>query len=35
MTPQAIVFLSSAWGVIIVCVGYCFYRLLTSDRKLG
>ena len=33
MTGQAIVFMVVVWGVIIVNTGYCFYKLLTSERQ--
>ena len=33
MTGQAIVFMVVVWGVIIVNTGYCFYKLLNSERQ--
>lgn len=27
--------LACAWTVILANAGYCFYRLLTSERTLG
>jgi hypothetical protein len=34
MTATAIGFMLAVWGVIIWGTGYCFYRLLTSERRL-
>ena len=28
-------FLVAAWSVIIVCTGYCFLKLLLSDRDFS
>ena len=33
MTPTATFFLVVVWGVIIVVTGYCFWKLLRSDRQ--
>jgi hypothetical protein len=33
MTTMAWIFMLSAWAVIIIATGYCFYRLLTSERQ--
>jgi hypothetical protein len=35
LTPSALVMLAIVWLVILANTGYCFYRLLTSERKLG
>ena len=35
MTNSAWLFLITAWSTIIVCAGYCFVKLLTSDRDFG
>jgi hypothetical protein len=35
MSGSAIAFMVIVWAVIIVNTGYCFYKLLTSDRQLG
>ena len=34
MTTQAWVFLGIGWAVIIGMTGYCFLRMLTSQRRL-
>lgn len=33
MTLQAIAFLVVVWGIIIAATGYCFKKLLTSQRR--
>jgi hypothetical protein len=35
MTNSAWLFLVAAWSVILTCTGYCFYKLLFSDRSFG
>lgn len=35
MEPQAWVFMIAAWVVILSMTGWCFYKLLTSERQLG
>jgi hypothetical protein len=35
MTMQAWTFLALAWGIIIASTGYCFARLLGSERQFG
>jgi hypothetical protein len=35
MTPAAWGFLTAVWGLILVMTGYCFYKLLTSERDLS
>ena len=35
MTAQAWVFMLVVWAVIIGMTGYCFWKLLTSDRDLS
>lgn len=35
MTTEAWVFMLTAWAVIIGATGYCFWKLLTSERDLG
>ncbi len=32
---SAVIMLAVVWSVIIGNVGYCFYKLLRSDRRLG
>jgi hypothetical protein len=34
-STSAVVMLVAVWGVILANMLYCFYRLLTSERKLG
>jgi len=34
MTPSAWIFMGSMWALIIFCSVYCFYKLLTSPRRL-
>jgi len=33
MTISATIFLCIVWGVILIATGYCFWKLLNSDRK--
>ena len=35
MTNSAWLFLVAAWSVIFVCTGYCFFKLLFSNRDFG
>ena len=35
MSGSAIGMVVVVWGIILVATGYCFYKLLNSDRKLG
>lgn len=35
MTMSAIGFMVIVWGVILLNTGYCFYKLLTSEKQLG
>jgi hypothetical protein len=35
MTLTAWIFMLAVWAVIVGNVGYCFYRLLTSERRLN
>lgn len=35
MTGEAWAFMAIVWAVIIGMTGYCFYKLLTSERQLG
>lgn len=35
MTGEAWVFMVIVWAVIIGMTGYCFWKLLTSERQLG
>jgi len=35
MTNSAWLFLVVAWSAILVCTGYCFFKLLFSGRKFG
>jgi hypothetical protein len=35
MDWQAWVFMLAAWALILGMTGYCFYKLLSSDRQLG
>jgi len=35
MSATAATFMIVVWAVIVVNTGYCFYKLLTSDRQLG
>lgn len=34
-STSAVIMLIAVWGVILANMGYCFYKLLRSDRKLG
>jgi hypothetical protein len=34
VTPQAWGFMLASWGVIIAMTVYCFWKLLTSQRRL-
>lgn len=34
MADSAWVFLGVVWGMIILNTGYCFYKLMTSERRL-
>ena len=34
MTPQAWAFMLTVWAVVIGMTGYCFFKMLTSGRKL-
>lgn len=34
MTGQAILFIVVVWGVIFINTGYCFFKLMTSKRRL-
>ncbi len=33
LTTSGIIFLSLAWGLIIVLTGYCFYKVLRTEQK--
>jgi hypothetical protein len=33
MNPMAVVLWLVSWGVIITTVSWCFYRMLTEDKK--
>jgi hypothetical protein len=35
MTPLAWALMLSVWAVIFTVTGYCFYKLLTSQRQFG
>lgn len=35
MSTSATVFMILVWTVIVINTGYCFYKLLTSERQLG
>lgn len=35
MSATAWLFLALVWGIILINTGYCFYRLLASERQLG
>jgi hypothetical protein len=35
MTPMAWILMLSVWAVIIAATGYCFYKLLTSERQFN
>jgi hypothetical protein len=34
MSASGIAFLIVVWGVILINTGYCFYKLMTSERRL-
>jgi hypothetical protein len=34
-STSAVVMLLAVWGVILINMLYCFYKLLTSERQLG
>ena len=35
LTPNAQIMLAIVWLVILANTGYCFFRLMTSERNLG
>jgi hypothetical protein len=35
MTTSAWMLMLSVWAVILAATGYCFYKLLTSERQFG
>ena len=35
MTSMAWALMLSVWAVIFIATGYCFYKLLTSERQFG
>jgi hypothetical protein len=35
MSTQAVLLMAIVWAVIFGSTGYCFYKLLTSDRQFG
>lgn len=35
MSGSAIVMIVIVWGIILSATGYCFYKLLGSDRDFG
>lgn len=35
MTPAAWAFLLAMWAVTLGMTGFCFYKLLSSDRQFG
>lgn len=35
MSTSAIGMIIVVWGIILSATGYCFYKLLTSDRDLS
>lgn len=35
MTMSAIAFMVIVWSAILLNTGYCFYKLLTSEKQLG
>jgi hypothetical protein len=35
MSTSATVFMIIVWAVIVLNTGYCFYKLLTSEKQLG
>jgi hypothetical protein len=34
MSTSATAFLAIVWSVVILATGFCFYKLLNSDRRL-
>jgi len=34
MTPAAWAFMLAVWGFVGGCTGYCFWKILTSPRRL-
>ena len=34
MTASGFILMLAVWGVILANTGYCFYKLLTSERQL-
>jgi hypothetical protein len=34
MTPSAWVFMLSVWAIVCGSTAYCFWKLLTSERRL-
>lgn len=35
MSGSAIIMIVVVWGIILTATGYCFYKLLNSERKFG
>lgn len=35
MTREAWIFMGVSWGVIAAMTAFCFFKLLTSQRRLG
>ena len=35
MTPAAWTLMLMVWAFILVATGYCFYKLLSSERQFG
>jgi hypothetical protein len=34
MSTSAWIFMLLVWGVILAATGHCFYKLMTSERRL-
>ena len=35
MSTSALVLMLGVWSVILASTGYCFYKLLNSERQFG
>jgi hypothetical protein len=35
MSTSALILMLAVWSVILAATGYCFYKLLNSERQFG